>query len=225
MWDGREDLLPQLLRQQLRPLLLARRAEVPRRAGESDEELAPAAGAPYAGETILRAAAIQIALDDALHHRAQRAVLVGEPLLVRKSELGEVLVDRSVKARALGMAGSVDGRGVANAALPIPPPPPRGRRRRQCEQRRHRGAKHILEHPSISRHTRDRVRQEGRISPRRCDEESPEDLARLSPATPPDTAPCATPPPAPPSPASPAPPPARRRRRPRGRGRSPSRRT
>jgi len=144
----REDLPPELLREQLRALVLTRRAEVSRGARERDEELASAIGAAHPGESVLRAAAVQEALDDSLRHWPQRPVLVGEPLFMHTDELGEVLVDRPVETRALGMPGPVDGRGVAGAARPIAPPRPRPRPRRE-----HTCGPRVFEthHPTTSR--------------------------------------------------------------------------
>ncbi len=85
MRHRRQDLLPELLREQLGALLLARRA-------------------PDARETVLRTATVEEPPDDLRHRGAEGAVLRLEHLLMRPLELGEVCVEQPIERRTLRQA-------------------------------------------------------------------------------------------------------------------------
>jgi len=159
--DRRQDLLPELLREQLGALLLARRAEVPRLAGKRHEEFAAALRAPDAGEAVLRTAAVEETRDDLRHGGPKRAVLRLEHLLMHPLELGEVRVEQTVERAALGMARAIEGRRFADVTRPTTRPPPP---RRPGSERRNRHEVRSSEH--VAPPGREpALRQEGRLSP------------------------------------------------------------
>jgi len=93
--DRSEQLLAQPLGPEELLLLLARGAEAAAAAGEGDENAPAAIGAPQPGEAVSWDAAPDEPPQHALDGGPQRAVFLGEALVVHAEELVDVLADKT----------------------------------------------------------------------------------------------------------------------------------
>ena len=103
-WDGPIGSIPRTCRSSKPRKQPGIRAQAPELAGEGDEELVPAIRAAHPGDALVEDAAVEIAVDRRLHTGAQVSMSALKSLLVEDQETLEVVGERPVEDRALGMA-------------------------------------------------------------------------------------------------------------------------
>jgi len=115
--DGGEDLLPELLGEEGRALGLAARAEVAGLAGEGQEVLAAAGGAPDPCEAVGEPAALEERIGGAADDGAQRSVLRLEAVFVRGEVAVEVVLEDPIEVGALGVTRPVQGCRIGDTVM------------------------------------------------------------------------------------------------------------
>jgi len=109
-----EERLPHPLAPLLKPLGMARRAKSSGLAGKHQQMFRPAAWAPDPGKAAARIAAIEIALDDLLDDRPEKAVFPLEPALVFRDEPLEMVEKHPVENGPFRMTRAIDSRHIGN---------------------------------------------------------------------------------------------------------------
>jgi len=116
--DRFEDFLAQPLAKFYHPLLMTRWTEVPSLAGKCKQVLMPAFTTPYPCKTVMKDAAIEVAVYNVFHIGAEKAILLCEPIIIDLFQRLKLVFNALIILRRLRIARSVNSRGFSHR-LPL----------------------------------------------------------------------------------------------------------